>query len=127
MQHLSTAKIRMMDHPARTMDDKPHRQQPDQEDKKFPRRCLHALASLAGASIRVKLRNPTPLQLGPTCLTVRSRLLRQCEALLRWRGRRVGRRRGQKKKPGQQTPCAEQSSRANGHDARDVAYRNSNK
>src|SRR5213594_2953872 len=119
MLHLSTAKIRMMDHPARTIEDKSHHQQPNQDDKKFPRRCLHALASLAGASIRVKLRNPTPLQLGPTCLTVRSRLLRQCEGLLR--------RRGQKKKPGQQTPCAEQSSRANGHDARDVAERNSNK
>src|SRR5882762_3908076 len=45
---------RMMEHPARTVDDKPHHQQPDQDDKKFPRRCLHALASLAGAGIRVK-------------------------------------------------------------------------
>src|SRR5712691_2075586 len=46
----------MMDHPAGAVDDKPHHQQPDQDDKKFPRRCLHALASLAGAGIAVKAR-----------------------------------------------------------------------
>src|SRR5258708_32969078 len=44
----------MMDNPAGAVDDKPRHQQPDQDDKKFPRRCLHALASLAGAGIRVK-------------------------------------------------------------------------
>src|SRR5713226_2718560 len=44
----------MMNHPARAVDDKTHYQQPGQDDKKLPRRCLHALASLAGAGIRVK-------------------------------------------------------------------------
>src|SRR6267154_2763955 len=43
-----------MHHPAGTINRVPKGEQDNQDDKKLPRRCLHALASLAGAGIRVK-------------------------------------------------------------------------
>jgi hypothetical protein len=44
-----------MQHPARAVNDKSQHQKPDQDDQKLPRRCLHALASVARAAIGVKL------------------------------------------------------------------------
>src|SRR5713226_4015586 len=44
----------MLNETTRLVDDNPQYQQPGQDDKKLPRRCLHALASLAGAATAVK-------------------------------------------------------------------------
>jgi len=43
-----------MKHSARAVDDETQQQQPNQDDKQLPRRCFHALVSVAGATIAVK-------------------------------------------------------------------------
>src|SRR5690349_4612599 len=72
MEQLCPAKIRKIDHSARTVDDKPQQQQSNQDGKKLPRRFLHALASLTGTSTRVKLCVRTIFQFAPSFLAVRS-------------------------------------------------------
>ena len=71
VEQLCPAKIRKIDHSARTADDKPQQQQSNQDDKKLPRRFLHALASLTGASTCVKLPGRTAFQFAPNFLAVR--------------------------------------------------------
>src|SRR5882762_11660281 len=56
-EQFCAAEIAEMQHPARTVDDKPQHQQSDQDDNKLPRRCLHALASVARAATCVKARD----------------------------------------------------------------------
>jgi hypothetical protein len=59
-----------MKHSARAVDDKTQQQQPNQDDKQFPRRCFHALVSVAGATIAVKVGGRASSNLGQRCGTL---------------------------------------------------------
>jgi hypothetical protein len=59
-----------MKHSARAVDDKTQQQQPNQDDKQLPRRCFHALVSVAGATIAVKFGGRASSNLGQRCGTL---------------------------------------------------------
>src|SRR5258708_39241277 len=72
VQQLCPAEILEMNHPARAVHDKSQHEQPDQDDKKLPRRRLHVLASPAGAATAVKLRGTLFLHCSLNFLATRS-------------------------------------------------------
>jgi hypothetical protein len=54
MQKFPPAEILVPEETAREVNNQTQQQQPNQYDKKLPRRCLHALASLAVGATAVK-------------------------------------------------------------------------